>query len=360
MVGSSGCYFNVDGPLLTPPPHGTMKACGFLGGVETLVRSHGGDFEAVIERHGIDRTVVDDGDYAIQCTRAAALLDYCSAQFDDRLFGLRLGDHLATDVYGAITTFARVAPDMRQAIRVLLEYMPVIYCPGADAEFVESEATAEFRWRPSSEFESDEQANYLGQAQVVRFLQSLIGPDFRPTRVHLVSRPWRHDLDAMQRFFGCKVAGDAAANIVSFPASLLGRRLRTSNAMLFGLLGSYFARVKSAAQHTLVDAVRAYARTALVTGSCTIERCAARLDASPRTLQRRLTEQGLRFSEIVQEQRVEVAKRALRDAAQSLSDIALDLGYSDQSSFGRAFKRWTGVTPQAFRERSIAALVGNV
>jgi AraC-like DNA-binding protein len=64
-----------------------------------------------------------------------------------------------------------------------------------------------------------------------------------------------------------------------------------------------------------------------------------------------LIEQGLRFSEIVQVQRIEAAKRALKDTDAALSDIALKLGYSDQSSFGRAFKRWTGVTPQAFRER---------
>jgi AraC-like DNA-binding protein len=168
--------------------------------------------------------------------------------------------------------------------------------------------------------------------------------------VQLVSRPWRRDLEAMERFFGCRVTGDAPANIVAFPAGVLDQRLRTSNAMLFGLLGSYFAQVKAQAQQTFVDEVRAFARAALATGHCTIERCALKLEASPRTLQRRLTEQGYRFSEIVEEQRIDASKRALGETADSLSDIALNLGYSDQSSFGRAFKRWTGMTPQAFRD----------
>jgi AraC-like DNA-binding protein len=351
MVGSSSYYFNVDGPLLCPPPYGTMKACGFLGGIETLVRGHGGNFDDVIERYGIHRTVVNDDDYAIRCSSAAAMLDYCSVEFDDRLFGLRLGDHLAADLYGAITTFARVAPNIQQAIDALIEYMPVIYCPGADVEFLMSEDVAEFRWLPSTEFESDEQANYLGQAQVVRFLQSLIGWDFRPARIHVVSQPRRNDIEAMQRFFGCKVFGNSPTNIVSFPANVVHRRLRTANAMLFGLLGSYFAQVKKSAQHTFVDMVKSYVRAALATGNCTIERCAMKMDASPRTIQRRLTEQGLRFSEIIEEQRVEAAKRALTDTGDALASIALNLGYSDQSSFGRAFKRWTGVTPQNFRDR---------
>lgn len=355
MVGGQGYFFRVDGPLLTPPPYGTMQACGFLGGIEHLVHGHGGDFGDVVGRHGVDPSALDDGDYAIRCTSAAAILEHCSATFDDRLFGLRLGDRLAADVYGAVTTFARVAPDMRRAIEVLLEYMPVVYCPGADVEFVCTDETAEFRWRPSTDFTSDEQANYLGQSQVVRFLRSLVGPDFRPSRVQLVSRPWRRDVEAIDRFFGCRVAGDAPANVVSFPADVLRRRLRTSNAMLFGLLESYFTQVKAQAQQSFVDEVRAFARATLASGNCTIERCALKLEASPRTLQRRLTEQGRRFSEIVEEQRIEASMRALRRSGDPLSHIALNLGYSDQSSFGRAFKRWTGVTPQQFREGRPAA-----
>lgn len=355
MVGGHGYFFHVDGPLLTPPPHGTMKACGFLGGIEHLVRGHGGDFGEVVGRHGVDPAALKDSDYAIRCTSAVEILEHCSSAFDDRLFGLRLGDRLAADVYGAVTTFARVAPDMRQAIEVLLEYMPVVYCPGADVEFVATEESAEFRWRPSTDFTSDEQANYLGQAQVVCFLRSLIGPDFRPSRVHLVSRPARRDVEAMERFFGCRVTGGSPFNVVSFPAGILSRRLPTSNAMLFGLLGNYFSQVKASAQQSFVDEVRAFARTTLAAGNCTIERCALKLEASPRTIQRRLTEQGHRFSEIVEQQRIEASMRALRETGDALSHIALNLGYSDQSSFGRAFKRWTGVTPQAFREGRPAA-----
>jgi AraC-like DNA-binding protein len=107
--------------------------------------------------------------------------------------------------------------------------------------------------------------------------------------------------------------------------------------------------VKNAAHRTFVDEVRAYTRATLTTGNCTITRCAAKLEASARTIQRRLAEQGLRFSEIVEEERVEASKRALRETGDALSEIALNLGYSDQSSFGRAFKRWTGTTPQAYR-----------
>lgn len=350
MIGRSDYFFRVDGPLLAAPTSGTMKACGFFDGLETLVRSHGGNFDDVIERHGIDAAEIRDVDYAVPCASAAAILDYCSYAFDDRLFGLRLGKRLKVDVYGALTSFARVAPDMRSAIEVLLEYMPVLYCPGAEAELVTAGGVAEFRWRPLTDFPSDEQANYLGQSQVIQFFEGMLGTDFRPSNVQLFSRPWRNDLETMERFFGCRVHGGAEANIISFPAALLDRRVRSANELLFGLMGSYFAQVRTALHQSFVDQVKAYARATLATGNCTIERCAARLGASARTIQRRLTEQGLRFSEIVEEQRVEASKRALAETSDVLSDIALNLGYSDQSSFGRAFKRWTGMTPQAYRD----------
>jgi AraC-like DNA-binding protein len=121
--------------------------------------------------------------------------------------------------------------------------------------------------------------------------------------------------------------------------------------MLFGLLGDYFSQVKQSVQRGLVDEVRAYARSSFATGHCTIERCAARLKTSARTIQRRLTDEGLRFSEIVEQERIAASQRALVQTDNALSDIAYSLGYSDQSSFGRAFKRWTGITPQAYREQ---------
>lgn len=349
MAATSSYFFKIDGPLLTRPSHGTMKACGFFEGIETLVRNHGGRFEAVIERHGIDPSTAQDADYAVRCVSAAAILEHCSRAFDDRLFGLRLGESLQGEVYGALTSYARVAPDMREAIAVLLEYMPVLYCPGADAEFVAGKQTAEFRWRPNADFACSEQANYLGQSQVLRFLRDLAGPGFRPSAVHVASEASHHDIEAMERFFGCKVHGGAASNVISFPTALLDTRNAAANPMLFGLLGSYFEQVRRSGQGSLVDDVRAFARATLATGDCTIERCAAKLEASVRTIQRRLIEQGRRFSDIVEMERIEAAKRALAETRHSLSDIALNLGYSDQSSFGRAFKRWTSLTPQAFR-----------
>ena len=343
-------FFHIDGPLMTKPARGTMKACGFFQGIERLVNRHGGGFFRVIERHGIDPADVHGQDGTVRCTSAAEILDDCSRRFDDRLFGLRLGSYLQADVYGALTTYARAAPDLHRSIQVLLEYMPVVYCPDADVEFVIEGDSAEFRWRPYPGFESGEQASYFGQAQVLVFMKSLIGQDFRPSEVRLVPELWHRDAPRAERFFGCRVRGNSPANSIRFPARLLGERNASANAMLFGLLGSYFAQVRKASGDSFMDEIRCYVRDALASGDCSIERCASKIEASARTIQRRLREHDRCFSDIVEEERVGAARRALMESADSLADIAFNLGYSDQSSFGRAFKRWTGQTPRAFRE----------
>jgi AraC-like DNA-binding protein len=103
---------------------------------------------------------------------------------------------------------------------------------------------------------------------------------------------------------------------------------------------------------TFTERVDAYVRDALPAGSCSVRRCSRELGTSIRTLQKRLAEHALKFSDIVERQRIEFAKQSLKSTSNTLSELAYSLGYADQTSFGRAFKRWTGLTPKQFREQS--------
>jgi AraC-like DNA-binding protein len=101
--------------------------------------------------------------------------------------------------------------------------------------------------------------------------------------------------------------------------------------------------------------VQDYIRSSLPTGNCTIERCAQKMDMSVRTLQAKLSESELSFSDLLEEQRIALAQSYLKQQHLSLDDVANNLGYSEQSSFGRAFKRWTGQTPKQFRQKRPAS-----
>lgn len=73
------------------------------------------------------------------------------------------------------------------------------------------------------------------------------------------------------------------------------------------------------------------------------------LNSSPRTLKRRLREEGTSFTKILAESRASLAQELMRDKSLTLTDIAEQLGFSDLSSFSQAFKRWRGVSPRAYR-----------
>ena len=76
---------------------------------------------------------------------------------------------------------------------------------------------------------------------------------------------------------------------------------------------------------------------------------AERLGCSERGLQRRLQRSGVSFAALVEQARSQLAARLLADTALSMTDISERLGYSEQSAFSRAFRRWTGSSPQTYR-----------
>jgi AraC-like DNA-binding protein len=86
-------------------------------------------------------------------------------------------------------------------------------------------------------------------------------------------------------------------------------------------------------------------------GSADMRSVAELLGVTTRTLQRRLSAEGLTFVAVVARARLDVARRMLDDPARKVIDVALDLGYSDPAHFTRAFARWTGLAPREFRRR---------
>lgn len=98
---------------------------------------------------------------------------------------------------------------------------------------------------------------------------------------------------------------------------------------------------------TFVEQVRAWCSSS--DGTRSLKEIAARLDVSPRTLKRKLSAERVRFAELLQSERMQRADLLLRTSRLSLSEIATRVGYATLPSFSRAFRRWTGQTPDDYR-----------
>jgi AraC-like DNA-binding protein len=318
-------------------------------GVLDLVRSRGLDPARVLERCDLDSTTFDAPDQHIECRTAVKLMESCSSLCHDPLFGLRLAERQRPEAFGCAVTLARAAPTLREALESLVEYVPVTASPDCAMQLAVGRDMTELRWSTDVGFGDFDQTNYHGLLLITKTVQSLVGESFRPSYATLTFKVARAALQTLETRLCCAVRGGSDAHAIAFPTTLLESSVVTANRAVFSLLGDYLRQLSAASRSGFVEQIEAYVRRALPTGNCLVDGCAAQIGVSSRTLQKRLTRTNLKFSSIVQHERVKLAKHALVHSDRSLDEIALQLGYSEQTSFGRAFKRATGVTPQAFR-----------
>jgi AraC-like DNA-binding protein len=142
------------------------------------------------------------------------------------------------------------------------------------------------------------------------------------------------------------------ANQIRFPAAHLALPLVTANVVTARLVARECERELALLGHTedLLERVRA----ALLNEQGhypTLETVSARLYMTSRTLKRRLQAHGIQFRQLLDEARKRDSFRLLKDPTLSLEEIAHRLGYSASANFTRAFRKWTGAAPGAYRER---------
>ncbi|MEU9731462.1 helix-turn-helix transcriptional regulator [Streptomyces sp. NPDC048002] len=107
---------------------------------------------------------------------------------------------------------------------------------------------------------------------------------------------------------------------------------------------------------TTADRVRAALHERLPAGESSINAIAGQLMLSPRTLQRQLQAEETNYQAVLTDTREKLALRYLADPSLTTAQIAYLLAYDDTNSFYRAFRRWTGLTPEAARTRNRLAL----
>jgi len=171
-----------------------------------------------------------------------------------------------------------------------------------------------------------------------------------PLRVTLTERPHYHARYA--ECFGCPALFDQPHDAIVFGRADLDRPLVSANphmAALFEDAAERDLRAHGSAQGSTARQVREFLQRRLHATVPDVEATARALSLSSRTLQRRLAEEGVRFTRLVDEARMELAQRHLLGGRTSLTEIAHLLGFSEPNSFFRFFKRWTGKTPADFR-----------
>lgn len=152
-------------------------------------------------------------------------------------------------------------------------------------------------------------------------------------------------------FFRCPVEFGAEHNQMIFPLDVVNKQLTSSNPQLAQIndqvMQNYLAELD---KEDIVEQVKVAIINQLPSGNVTDETISEAVLTSKRSLQRRLNEKGTTFKTILTEVRKDLALKYIHDRKLTLTEISFMLGFSEMSSFSRAFKRWTGESPKEFRK----------
>jgi AraC-like DNA-binding protein len=170
-----------------------------------------------------------------------------------------------------------------------------------------------------------------------------------PLRVEL-TRPSRHR-ESLENHFGCRIRFKTDRNAIVFRRSDLETPFVTHNEELLTAIGGHLEAEIQAHQAgtTIGEQVKRTLKRSLAGSRPSLQQLARGLGMSPRTLQRRLTDAGLTFQQMVEETRHELARYYLEHTTVELNEVAYLVGYGDANSFFRAFQHWEGTSPGEWR-----------
>ena len=262
--------------------------------------------------------------------------------------GLRAGEHLVVDQLGAPGVAMRRAPSLRDACRVFAAFID---------RFVEGnriwieEPGDESAWLFNVSEGDDLPGKAIADHGAIPMLTSLVrlvaGDDWYPDEIQLQTRrmpeafagsPWS---DAVIRYA-------APATGVKFPGCLLSLPPRALTEAAGGELPGELPATTGGRVESLLEG---HLRAGF---AMSLDQVSEVVGTAPRTLRRRLADEGLSFRSAIERSRYRVARELLEDDRLKIEAIAHHLGYSGANNFTRAFRRMSGLTPGEFRRQDPA------
>ena len=263
---------------------------------------------------------------------------------------LRIGATMKSDEYGAFGLAWKSAPDLRGSFARSERYGHVL----GSAETYSLEQSHD-GWFFSLDKAGDGRlgmrlSNEASMSAVDVICKEVSTKPFMPLAIYL-KHAARGEIAVYEKHFGCPVYFETERDALLVSEDSMD----APNKLGDQTIASFFDHHLEQELATLTDdkgleqSVRRTVANVLSEGVPTLSHIASELGIGPRTLQRRLSDHGHSFQSVVDAARHELAQRLLRETEYSLVEVAFLTGFSEQSGFTRAFKRWAGQTPRSYR-----------
>lgn len=270
--------------------------------------------------------------------------EFCAAS-DDPLIGLRLGLDAQPGSLDIVGLLLMSCDNLEEALEMLVDYQQII---GEGGEFFLERGTPIWHLRYVTHFHCRTRERVEAVFGTLLHLgRWTSGGAFIPTCVHFQHRAAADPAD-YENLLGCKADFEARENEICFTAEQAALPLIQSNPAVtrhLRLLADQM--LASLDSRTLACQVKILLQKSPAANK---EEIAEQLHMSGRHLNRLLADDGTSFKLLQDTTRRQLAEKALQQPDSRMADIAEQLGFSDESAFAKAFRRWTGQSPSQFRE----------
>jgi AraC-like DNA-binding protein len=339
------------------PPNGAAAertiAAGFARGLVELAVTKGASRRLLLERAGIEQEMLEDQDGRIRLASWITLMREGKVLAADPALALHFGEIDISEM-SLLGLLGRAAQTKAEGFELLSRFWRL--CADVDTggrdrfQIVrDSDGTwmIDQRLDPNDTPEISEAAFVQMATMGRRMLPG--GEHFRAVHFTHAAPPYREEYD---RIFAVPVVFESDRNAFLLPEGWEAEPIALQPHYAVDILGAHAEGLleRLERQATTSGKVEALLADMLPTGSAKAPAIAGRLGVSEQTLYRRLKAEGATFAGLVDDLRHRLARHYLGDGKLSAKDAAYRLGFSDPASFSRAFKRWTGTSPTAFRE----------
>ena len=278
------------------------------------------------------------------------LLMRAAERLNDPLLGLHLGQSIQPAHLGALGYVLLACENLGAALLRIQRYHRLLHDINPIQHHVEGDSMV-LQWgvargKPGALFDE------TGITAIVQFARALCGRMLPVRAVDFVNPP-PHQTQPFVEHFGCPVRWGQPVTRLVISMESLQTPLHQPDPVLLGLMEE---QVEAALAHLpetgdLLELTRRVVRQLARHGVPELEQVAAELRLSPRVFYRRLADRGEQFRRLRDDALRELAELHLADARLTLADVSELLGYTEQSAFSRAFKRWSGESPMSWRQR---------
>jgi len=310
----------------------------------------GGNTHHLLRTVGLDREAIDDPSLRIPYADMMMLSEHAARMTKDPAFGLHVGERVEQREYGIVGASVMTSATLGDALRTLVRFLPVWTNVGFFKLDVEG-PVAHFQWQFSDRSLPDARHDCeTTMATVARFNRFSDGARWRPREVWFQHAKPRNT-DEHARIFRAPVRFGMPANALLLDRRLLNLPLSTADPDAHALIVESAENLLAEAggQASFSQSVLSFIRQRLNSGNFDLEDAAQQLGVSRRTLQRKLEQESSSYRNLVQQARQELSQYLLLGDDRTVTETAYALGYSEPSVFHRAFHKWHGMPPGAYR-----------